>query len=158
MEHIYFLNFFSQDNSFLIHFETMIRLSIIVLALILDDILILRRKNHGYDSIDSLIVVSISCILGVFVTLPISLTALSCTINLLGSGMMMTVFFKTFTLLVKKYDLSYHIFKERLYRKHNEHYDNIAPFMLVIFFVICNAYLVIHLIRIVYIMETYNIV
>lgn len=161
MEYIYFLDIFSHDFGVLVKFELVIHIFILILALVLDDILAYRRRIIGFKKIDVLIATTIAILLAVFMILPISLTPLSCTINLVGSGLLISVFIRTFMSQVAKYRISYKdiTFKMQyspVYIKRYKYNKRKAIFIL-IFFIITNLYLVLHMLRLIYIIEHYNI-
>ena len=145
----------------LIDFELVIHIFIIVLTLVLDDILAFRRHNKEFTLLDSVLAVVIAICLAVFTILPISLTPLSCTINLVGAGLLISVFMRTFMSLVTKYRYTYKDIRFMMqyaphYRRKYRHNKRVALFI-VIFFIVTNIYLVLHLLRIIYIIEHYNI-
>lgn len=161
MECIYFFNIFSQDFGLLNHFELVVHIFIIILALILDDILAFRRHNKEFTIADSFVALLISLSLAIFIILPISLTPMSCTINLIGSGLMISVFMKTFMSLITKYKYTFKIIKFKMnyaphYRRKYRHNKHLV-LLIIFFFVITNIYLVFHLCRIIYIIKYYNI-
>ena len=161
MDYIYFLDIFSQGFEALIDFELVIHIFIIVLTLVLDDILAFRRHNKEFTLLDSVLAVVIAICLAVFTILPISLTPLSCTINLVGAGLLISVFMRTFMSLVTKYRYTYKDIRFMMqyaphYRRKYRHNKRVALFI-VIFFIVTNIYLVLHLLRIIYIIEHYNI-
>lgn len=161
MECIYFLDIFSQGFESLIHFELLIHILIIFLALVLDDLLALRRHNKIFTLVDSILSLIIAILLSIFAILPISLIPLNCTINLIGAGLLISVFIKTFMSLITKYKYTYKIISFKMkyapnYVRKYRHNKYIA-FFIVIFFVITIVYLVLHLLRIIYIIEYYNI-
>ena len=161
MDYIYFLDIFSQGFEALIDFELVIHIFIIVLTLVLDDILAFRRHSKEFTLLDSVLAVVIAICLAVFTILPISLTPLSCTINLVGAGLLISVFMRTFMSLVTKYRYTYKDIRFMMqyaphYRRKYRHNKRVALFI-VLFFIVTNIYLVLHLLRIIYIIEHYNI-